>query len=372
MAASMVDVTLSKLLSIKEVFSQLDPTKMAEILSESTGAVIYGGYVPSGIVRYYMTLVSKEVIESIESLISCRDIMIRGFTDDPDTLGQFFREVGQKELRFLVNSGTYFGFLLGILQMLQWMMFPLNWTLPVGGAVVGLATNWVALKLIFEPVEKIEILGGVVTIHGMFLMRQKEVSAECSKYLSQKVLTSHDIWRAILLGENSESLLKRIISSKVPLLTDATVRAIINSLGEQLIMPMPERSPHSALGEAGACNPSDPRVDLESQNRVPLHSYINRVCRIESLLVQRMERLTPQEFERVIHPVFEEDELTLIAAGACLELSPALCSGGSTCSSRGGEKPYRLLELQCTVDPPAGCLEGLISASFAAGELADL
>ena len=64
------------------------------------------------------------------------------------------------ERAFLVESGTYFGFLLGIVQMLQWAVYPASWTLPVGGAVVGYITNWIALKYIFEPLEptKVQII----------------------------------------------------------------------------------------------------------------------------------------------------------------------------------------------------------------------
>lgn len=49
-----------------------------------------------------------------------------------------------------------------------------------------------------------------------------------------------------------------------------------------------------------------------------LHDYINGACRIETILNHRMKRLTPPEFERVIHPIFEEDETTLILAGGVL------------------------------------------------------
>ena len=78
MASSMIDVTLSRLLSITEVFAQLNPASMAEILTESIGKVIYAGMLPSKIVEYYLQMVSKEVIRSIEEIISCRDMMIEG------------------------------------------------------------------------------------------------------------------------------------------------------------------------------------------------------------------------------------------------------------------------------------------------------
>lgn len=63
--------------------------------------------------------------------------------------------MAKNELDFLVNSGLGFGFLLGIGQMIQHMLFPKNWMLPIGGAIVGFLTNWIALKFIFFPVNPV-------------------------------------------------------------------------------------------------------------------------------------------------------------------------------------------------------------------------
>jgi hypothetical protein len=65
--------------------------------------------------------------------------------------------MAKNELDFLVNSGMGFGFLLGILQMVQHMLYPKNWMLPVGGAIVGGLTNLIALKFIFWPVNPVFI-----------------------------------------------------------------------------------------------------------------------------------------------------------------------------------------------------------------------
>jgi uncharacterized membrane protein YheB (UPF0754 family) len=40
---------------------------------------------------------------------------------------------------------------------MQLMIFPQNWTLPIGGAVVGFLTNWIALKGIFEPINPVRL-----------------------------------------------------------------------------------------------------------------------------------------------------------------------------------------------------------------------
>ena len=74
----------------------------------------------------------------------------------------------------MVESGTYFGFVLGVLQMVQWAVYPADWTLPVSGAIVGYVTNWIALKYIFEPLVPTKV--GPLLLQGLFLRRQPEVT----------------------------------------------------------------------------------------------------------------------------------------------------------------------------------------------------
>ena len=49
-----------------------------------------------------------------------------------------------------------------------------------------------------------------------------------------------------------------------------------------------------------------------------LHEYVDNALEIEQTLRARMSAMTSMQFERVLHPIFEEDELTLILAGGGL------------------------------------------------------
>ena len=49
-----------------------------------------------------------------------------------------------------------------------------------------------------------------------------------------------------------------------------------------------------------------------------LHEYVDKALEIEQTLCVRMSAMTSAQFERVLHPIFEEDELTLILAGGGL------------------------------------------------------
>ena len=48
------------------------------------------------------------------------------------------------------------------------------------------------------------------------------------------------------------------------------------------------------------------------------HEYSDDALGLKELMRERMALMTPSEFERVLHPIFEQDELTLIVSGAVL------------------------------------------------------
>ena len=72
--------------------------------------------------------------------------------------------------------------------MITWAIAPKPWTLPVAGAIVGYATNWVAIKLLFDPVEPVQV--GPIVVQGLFESRQVEVSDEFGTFMSMRVLNS--------------------------------------------------------------------------------------------------------------------------------------------------------------------------------------
>ena len=300
-------------MKISEVFERLDAATMANILASSIREVIFGGVLPIPVVDFYLRAVSNEVIRKIEQLVSIKEIVVVGMTEDPAMLGHFFQRVGSEELKFLVNSGTYFGFILGLFQMMQWIIYPVNWTLPIGGAVVGFVTNWIALKMVFEPVEPVSV--GPFMLQGMFLKRQKEVSAEFSQYLANNVLTSREIWKTVLEGAHAKEF-EAIISRNVPFLTSSMVQSIMQSLKHQLLVDdmgdglYRETVTGSVeVDKVGGRDTHEGTVETEEEctsRKHPLHSYIDHTLDLEDTLLTRMMLLTPHQFERVLHPIFEE------------------------------------------------------------------
>ncbi|MFT5354298.1 MAG: uncharacterized membrane protein YheB (UPF0754 family), partial [Polyangiales bacterium] len=202
------------------------------------------------------------------------------------------------------RSGIWFGMLFGVVQMIVWMYYPADWVLPAAGFVVGYATNWVALKLIFQP--RYPKKFGPFVIHGLFHKRQKEVAGAFAALTAGKVLNADNITETITTGETAEKIFG-IVTGRINELID-------------------EYEEHPMLAMAvPAAERAEIREEIVQRIRdeLPkpgglLHTFAGKSVNIQDELESRMQELPPEEFEGVLRPAFQQDEWKLILAGAAL------------------------------------------------------
>jgi uncharacterized membrane protein YheB (UPF0754 family) len=174
-----------------------------------------------------------------------------------------------------------------------------------------LATNWLALKWIFEPVDPIRL--GPFLLQGKFLRRQTEVAAAFAAYFANHVLSGAQIWHSILTDPSSVPVLSGIIGEQI----QALVRRCTFGLWRTPFSP-------STLDRI-----AKRVIQVDLPKHVPiLFPYMDQALGLEATLRHRMEGMTSRQFERVLHPIFEEDELTLIIAGAVLGFGAGLIQQG--------------------------------------------
>lgn len=294
MANRLVDIVTRDLLSLKEAFSNLCPTTLAQHLHDPIVEAIrkdcgwYWSLVLKPFLPILLPRILTELQEDIESILDLPNLVLQSFVRDKVILVELFQKVGRVELDFLVTSGFGFGFLLGLGQMGLWTLMPRPWTLPVAGAVVGYVTNWIAIKLLFEPADPINI--GPFVLQGLFESRQPEVSDEFGHFMQTRVLTSAQLLSA-LANENEQEL--------------------YNFLRRQLPPPIPKHIVQAAVEAIR-------NVAANPQEYPELHSYITQKLDIEKTLASRLKVLSPKNFEDLLHPVFQEDEIILIVVGGIL------------------------------------------------------
>jgi uncharacterized membrane protein YheB (UPF0754 family) len=215
-----------------------------------------------------------------------------------------------QEFGFIRRSGFYFGFLFGLVQMAVWFVYDASWVLPFCGFMVGWITNWLALKLIFTPLRPVRICG-CFTIHGLFLKRQAEVSATYARVIITEILHVKAIWESILEGPLSKNF-------------HAMLRAHTLAFTDKLVA---ELQP-VAVAAMGYDQFAQMKEDMaiKVMERLPTiidrsYEYTQKALDMENTLRTKMEALTPEEFEGVLHPAFEQDEIELIALGGALGLA---------------------------------------------------
>ncbi|MEJ2756448.1 MAG: hypothetical protein P8104_11630, partial [Gammaproteobacteria bacterium] len=219
-------------------------------------------------------------------------------------MAHVFQKCGEQELRFVVNSGLYFGFPFGLIQMLVWIHCPQNWVLPTFGLIVGFATNWIAINAIFRPLHPTRI--GRFTVQGLFLKLQKEVAEVFCRLGTQRFVTLNNIMQEMLYGDRAyrtRSIIRRHLK---PLIDATAVKTMAQlTIGLNGFVDLKRRV------EEKACALTSEAVADDTFNLARSHN-------LAALFQKRMEDLSPEEFQDLMRPAFQEDEWILIALGAAL------------------------------------------------------
>jgi len=248
----------------------------------------------------------KDVKNNISEMLDLKYLSVSSLTQNKELLNQMFLKCGEEEFKFIKKSGLYFGFLFGLVQMIVWYFFPFWWILPLFGILVGYTTNYVAIKLIFRPLNPIKL--GNVVVQGVFIRRQVEVSTEYSKIVASKIITIENIFEYIIRGPGSEKL-KLIVQKQIEKTIDQTT-GLLKSLveitsGSKLFIHIRNIACFRFMQEL-------------PMNIRHVFGYAENALNLEQILRQKMIGLSSMEFEAFLRPVFKEDEFKLFVIGAII------------------------------------------------------
>ncbi len=332
MAGIFVDSTMVRLGTLPELFEQMEPAKIAaqiekvilprldqytdEILLQEQPTLwrrtpaLLRERIYERIRQSFPQLVENLMAEAateIEELIDFKHMITQRLVDDRALLNRLFLESGSKEFKFIVRSGLYFGFIFGLVQLAVWIFYPAWWVLPAFGLLVGWATNWIALNIIFRPLHPKKV--GPWTLQGLFLKRQKEVAAVWCEIVTREIVNVRSIIYAMVGGpkaQNTHALIKKHIEPIVheaidPLLMLPTQLTVGSRSFEEMM---------NLVGEKSIAVSTEPFDDW--------HFNQERAEIVERLLRERMEELPSDQFQDLLRPCFQEDELLLILVGAAL------------------------------------------------------
>ncbi|BDA77649.1 hypothetical protein LPTSP3_g05790 [Leptospira kobayashii] len=333
MASKSVDVITERLLNIQEVFLKVDPVRAEKEFLPSIDSSIkesmheFAESLDSRIWPMLPDLVKEEIYHKvkretgftirnvirklqadIDSLFDVKALVLKKLSGDNVSLVvELFQEVGAPEFKFIERSGFYFGFLLGLVQMVIWMYFPIWWTLPLQGVIVGYLTNYLALEMIFRPLYPTKILG-IFTYQGLFLKRQRAVSLLYAKLVAEKILTPKNIMEELVFGKAAAEILETIRRAILKQVDNIT------TLAKPILYASGRWENYEVVKEKIAKTMSETAI----RNSSELEAYLGEAMELEKTMGERMASLPPDEFESILRSAFQEDEMLLILVGAAL------------------------------------------------------
>lgn len=257
--------------------------------------------------------IMKEIRCNIVNIIDFKEMCVRRYTEEPTLLITLFQQVGRKEFQFIQRCGAQMGLVLGLGQMglyfltshIEWMPWVL---LPVSGLIIGNFTNWLAIKMIFNPTYPHYYCNGRFNFQGLFLKRQKQVATELAKMVTDTVV-------------NGEQMIKYLVDSPgyntaLDIFNRHTARACDEVLGyAKSVVP---RSLGADRWELVKEDIVTSMLDELPKKESHFIKYFDQALKIESTIAERLSALPPNEFEGMLHPAFQEDEWMLITLGGVL------------------------------------------------------
>lgn len=344
------DNTLSKLGSLREFLEAMDPEDMARIIGEQVGyelehlidevmiernAVLWEN-LPYSIKRRIYAQAQKqlpstlkelvtELTMNVESLVDMREMVVSQMEADRRLMVRMFLKVGQKEINFIWHISALIGMFFGIFQMIVWFVVPWHWTVPFWAAIWGFLTNWIAIWMVFNPIEPhpVKYLQlfeltkdrklpwikpvlpriGTYNIQGAFMKRQEEVSDVFASVVTEDLITLKSIMTEMMYGGKK----------------DKTRRIVKRHINEIMETPLVRTSLQLSLGPKEYAKLKTDLIDRSIEiTMVPVCDpafNASRAQKIFQMFRDRIRELTPKEFQNLLRPAFQEDEWILIVLG---------------------------------------------------------
>lgn len=107
---------------------------------------------------------------------------------------------------------------------------------PLLGAVIGYCTNWIAVKMLFKPLEPIKVFGRTLPFTpGVIPKNRGRIAAACGKAVGETLLTEDDL-KAAFIGQQTKEKVTDALYEKMTAeeFTEMTVEGIgIEVIGEE-------------------------------------------------------------------------------------------------------------------------------------------
>ncbi len=249
----------------------------------------------------------NEMRADLTRYVDLQFLAVTTLVRNKEKLVKLMRSVSDDAMAFVRRSGIYFGLGIGLVQMVVWALFKNPWIMPAFGFGVGFISDYIALNMLFRPVQPTKYLG-IITFQGQLHAQREKITRDYAKILADDLFSPEVLFDGLLQGPGSDKLFA-LVAKQIDTAIDAQAGfagpVIVLAVGTQRYRALKDRVAKQVLERL-------PSTLLEAQD------YATSVIDLEATIVDKMNQLTNEEYESILRPVFKDDEPLMIAVGAVL------------------------------------------------------
>lgn len=169
------------------------------------------------------------------------------------------------------------------------------YTLPFIAAAIGWFTNWLAVKMLFHPRNKVKVL--FIEFHGVFPKRQAVIAEKIAKMVTDELFSATDIVDRVS-GEENIGLISERIETKID---------------DYLVNSLPKNHPLLALflGKKGKSKIKEEFMrEVHIMAPEVVKSYVEDIensLDVEAIIRKRVSLLSPKRLEELIVSILKKE-----------------------------------------------------------------
>jgi hypothetical protein len=340
MASLMVDKAVMKIGSVHDFYRELEPDVIAAHVA-SNGQELFRVMVEDLMQREHPQLWRdlsphmKELVhrrvqakipeisrtafsrigDNIDQLVDVKLLAVGHLRRHPELLKDIFYGMGAPELRFMVRSGVL-GAPMGLLLALYLHVhdsIPIVSYIPhwliilVAAALIGIAVNVIAIKVVFTPGEE-QPRWRYPWKHAKLARRQPQAAADLGHAFAYQVITMPNVTRELVAGPRGDRtavVIQDVLSKEINGLLGPITSMVRVAVGSS-------EFDNISSGAGTAVLEVAPGVVQEAQFSKGQAEKIHRFC------TEKLRALPPKQFMDMLYSAIEQDAWLLYAHGGAL------------------------------------------------------
>jgi uncharacterized membrane protein YheB (UPF0754 family) len=247
-----------------------------------------------------------ELQGQVDQIFDIKHMVVTNLVRDKAKLNNVFQDIGKGAFKFLIRAGLWFGFIIGLVQVMVFGVTGWTWTLPAFGLLTGGLTDYVALQMIFRPIHRRTVFPGFKW-QGVFQADRDEVIRGYAALMAREIFTPKAIMESLLNGPMSDKFFD-IIQTEIRTTIDKqlgfSVR-IINAVGSRQYQGMKQQIAESVIAKL-------------PETSSYIEDYFAERLQLENMMIEKMSDLDAQSYENLLRPAFKDDEWIIVVLGAAL------------------------------------------------------